>query len=54
MRCLSESDLAEKYAVRYSSNNLFDYFELTKDVSIYEIPPLDSWMERAYGKSMSG
>jgi trk system potassium uptake protein TrkA len=42
-----ERDLAEKYAVRYSSNNLFDYIELTKDVSIYEIPPLDSWMGKS-------
>ncbi len=42
-----ERDTAEKLAVRYSANNLFDYFELTKDVSIYEIPPLDNWIGRS-------
>lgn len=39
-----ERDIAEKMAVRYSTNHLFDYIEITKDVAIYEIPPLDSWI----------
>lgn len=42
-----ERDVAEKLAVRYTANNLFDYFELTKDVSIYEIPPADSWIGKS-------
>ncbi len=42
-----ERDVAEKLAVRYSSKNLFDFFELTKDVSIYEIPPLENWVGRS-------
>lgn len=42
-----ERDIAEKLAVRYSANNLFDYIELTKDVSIYEIPPADSWIGKS-------
>lgn len=39
-----ERDMAEKLAVRYSENNLFNYIELTKDVSIYEITPADNWI----------
>ncbi|MEG0775485.1 TrkA family potassium uptake protein [Clostridium sp.] len=39
-----ERDAAEKLAVRYSANNLFDYIELTKDVAIYEIPPVENWI----------
>lgn len=39
-----ERDIAEKLAVRHSTNNLFDYMELTKEISIYEIPPLDAWI----------
>ena len=33
-----ERDLAEKLAVRYNANNIFDYIQLTEDYSIYEIP----------------
>lgn len=43
-----DRDIAVKLAVRYSSNNLYDYFEITKDVSLYEIPPLAEW----FGKSI--
>ncbi|MGE4284519.1 MAG: TrkA family potassium uptake protein [Clostridia bacterium] len=42
-----ERDIAEKLAVRYSVNKLFDYIELTKDVSIYEIPPAPSWIGKS-------
>lgn len=42
-----EKEIAEKLAVRYSANNLFDYIELTKDVSIYEIPPAESWIGKS-------
>ena len=41
-----ERDIAHKLAVQNSTNSLFDYFELTEDVSIYEIPPVDSWVGR--------
>lgn len=41
-----EKDIAQKLAVRYSTNKLFDYFELSKDVSIYEIPPAESWIDK--------
>lgn len=43
-----DRDIAEKLAVRYSANHVFDYIELTDEFSIYEIPPLTEWM----GKSL--
>ena len=41
-----DRDIAEKLAVRFSANNLFDYIELTDEFSIYEIPPLEHWAGR--------
>lgn len=43
-----DRDIAEKLAVRYSANHVFDYIELTEEYSIYEIPPLPQWV----GKSL--
>lgn len=43
-----DRDIAEKLAVRYSANHVFDYIELTEEFSIYEIPPLEKWV----GKSL--
>ncbi len=42
-----EMDVAEKVAVRCSATKLFDYYELSKDVSIYEIPLMPSWIGRS-------
>ncbi len=42
-----ERDIAEKLAVRYSTENLFNYFELTREVSLYEISPVDSWIGKS-------
>lgn len=42
-----ERDIAEKLAVRYSADNLFNYFELTREVSLYEINPSDSWIGKS-------
>lgn len=39
-----EKDMAEKLAVRYSSNKIFDYFELTPEYSMFEIPVQDEWV----------
>ena len=39
-----EYDIAEKLAVRYNANNIFDYVQLTEDYSIYEIPVPTSWV----------
>lgn len=38
-----EKDMASKVAVRFSSNHLVDYFEISDDVAIYEIFVPDSW-----------
>ena len=45
-----EKDMAAKVAVKFSSNHLVDYFEISKEVAIYEIFVPDSWV----GKSISG
>lgn len=42
-----DRDIAEKLAVRYSANHVFDYIELTDEYSIYEIPPLPSWVNKS-------
>ncbi len=42
-----DRDLAEKIAVRYSANHVFDYIELTDEFSIYEIPPLAEWVGKS-------
>lgn len=38
-----EVDVAEKLAVRYNANNIFDFVPLTDEYSIYEIPILPAW-----------
>ena len=35
--------MAERTAVKYGSENVFDYVELTPEYSIYEIPVPPSW-----------
>ncbi len=42
-----DRDIAEKLAVRYSANHVFDYIELTEEYSIYEIPPLKKWIGKS-------
>ncbi len=44
-----ERDIAEKLAVRYNANNIFDYVQLTEDYSIFEIPVPTAWV----GKSLA-
>lgn len=39
-----EKEIAEKVAVRYNSNNIFDFIPLTSDFSIYEVPVLKDWI----------
>lgn len=39
-----EKDLAEKSAIRFSANHVFDYIELTNGYSIFEISPLQLWL----------
>lgn len=44
-----DRDIARKSAIMYSSENVFDYFNLAEDFSMYEISPLDEWL----GKSIA-
>jgi len=46
-----DRDIAEKLAVRYSANHVFDYIELTDEFSIYEIPPLPQWVGKSLKES---
>uniref|UniRef100_UPI003FEF3971 potassium channel family protein n=1 Tax=Roseburia sp. TaxID=2049040 RepID=UPI003FEF3971 len=39
-----DRDIAEKVAVRFSANQVFDYVELGNGFSIYEIAPLPDWI----------
>ena len=39
-----DRDIAEKVAVRFSANHVFDYIELTSEYSIYEIPTFAQWV----------
>ena len=42
-----EKEMAIRSAVRYSTDNIFDYIELTPDHSIYEVPVPSSWIEKS-------
>lgn len=42
-----EKEMAIRSAVRYSSDNIFDYIELTPDHSIYEVPVPSSWVDKS-------
>ena len=46
-----DRDIAEKTARRFSTDNVFDYIELTHDYSVYEIPPLDKWVGKTISES---
>ena len=39
-----DRDIAEKVAVRYSANHVFDYIELNYEYSIFEIPVAEEWI----------
>ena len=45
-----EKDIAERIAVRYYADNVFDYIELDEEYSIYEIPPLREWIGKTIGE----
>lgn len=42
-----DRDIAEKVAVRFSANQVFDYVELGNGYSIYEIAPLTEWLGKS-------
>lgn len=39
-----DRDIADKIAIRFSADQVFDYVELADGYSIYEIPPLPAWI----------
>lgn len=41
-----ERDIADKLAVRYNADNIFDYIQLTPEYSIYEIPCCEKWVNK--------
>lgn len=44
-----ERDLAEKLAIQYSANNVFDYVELTPEFGMYEIRVPEGWIGKSIG-----
>lgn len=42
-----ERAIAEKLAIRFNSDNIYDYIELTSEYSIYEIPVLENWVGKS-------
>ena len=39
-----EKEMAQRLAVTYGNDNIFDYIELTEEYAIYEIPVPDTWV----------
>lgn len=46
-----DKDIAEKWAERYSLDNIFDYIDLPGAFGIYEIPPLREWVGKSIRES---
>ena len=42
-----EKEMAERLAMKYGTNNIFDYVELTHDYSIYEIAVPEGWVGKS-------
>lgn len=42
-----DRDIAQKIAVRYSANHVFDYIELNSEYGIYEIPVMKEWIGKS-------
>ena len=41
-----ERDMAQRTAMRYSSRNAFDYFEVSPEYALIEMLPLESWTNK--------
>lgn len=39
-----DRDIAERVAVTHTSDNVFDYVEITDDYSMFELKPLNAWI----------
>lgn len=42
-----EREIAEKLAVRFNADNVYDYIQLTDEYSIFEIPVVSSWIGKS-------
>lgn len=42
-----ERDMAQRTAMRYSSRNAFDYFELSPEYAMMEMLPPESWVDKS-------
>ena len=42
-----EKEIAERLAMRFTADNIYDYVELTEEYSIFEIPILKQWIGKA-------
>ncbi len=42
-----ERDIAARMAVKYSANNVFDYLELSEEYGIFEMPPMEAWINKS-------
>lgn len=42
-----DRDEAEKLAMKFSANHIYDYIEVSEDYSIYEIPPVPEWVDKS-------
>jgi trk system potassium uptake protein TrkA len=40
----AEKELADRLAIKFGADNIFDFIELTDDVGIYEIAPPKAWI----------
>lgn len=41
-----EKDMAEKIAIKFDADNVFDYIEISDDYAIYETPIIKSWANK--------
>ncbi len=42
-----ERAIAEKLAIRFNADNVYDYIELTDEYSIFEIPVIEEWIGKS-------
>ena len=45
-----ERAIAEKLAIRFNADNVYDYIELTDEYSIFEIPVVEEWIGKSIGQ----
>ena len=43
----AEREIAERLAIKFGADNIFDYIELTPEIGIYEIAIPDKWVGRS-------